>query len=98
MSSIDGPPSTPEHTITLGDLRHLVLLTGRDLRECVGMFGEDHQHTRTAIRLHAFLSALAAQDTLTEGSRRECFLALGPAPEPRPELDTEPEPGRDAVD
>ena len=84
MSSIDGPPSTPEHAITLGDLRHLVYLTGRDLKETVEQFGEDHWYTRTAIRLHAFLSALAAQDTLTEGQRREVFVALGPAPEPLP--------------
>ena len=71
-----------DHAITLGDLRHLVHLTGRDLRECVDQFGEDHQYTRTAIRLHAFLSALAAQDKITEGYRREVFLALGGAPEP----------------
>ena len=74
-------PAT-DHAITLGDLRHLVHLTGRDLRECVDQFGEDHQYTRNAIRLHAFLSALAAQDKITEGYRREVFLALGPAPEP----------------
>ena len=74
-------PAT-DHAITLGDLRHLVHLTGRDLRECVDQIGEDHQYTRNAIRLHAFLSALAAQDKITEGYRREVFLALGPAPEP----------------
>lgn len=71
-----------ECAITLGDLRHLVHLTGRDLKECVELFGEDHQYTRTAIRLHAVLSAIAADDKVTEGYRRECFLALGPAPEP----------------
>ena len=76
-------PAT-DHAITLGDLRHLVHLTGRDLKECVELFGEDHQYTRTAIRLHAVLSAIAADDKVTEGYRRECFLALGPAPEPLP--------------
>ena len=40
-----------ECAITLGDLRHLVHLTGRDLTQCVDQFGEDHWYTRTAPRL-----------------------------------------------
>ena len=85
MSSIDlGSPtmSSAEYAITLGDLRHLVHITGRDLKECVDLFGEDHMYTKEAIRLHAILSALAAEDEDTPGYRREVFLALGPAPEP----------------
>ena len=71
-----------ECAITLGDLRHLVHLTVV-LAELVDALSEvPAWYTRTAIRLHATLSALAADDKVTEGYRRECFLALGPAPEP----------------
>lgn len=80
--SIDGPPSTPEHAITLRDLRSLTYLTASDIARCANLFGEDHMYTKEAIRLHAILSALAAEDEDTPGYRREVFLALGPAPEP----------------
>ena len=60
--SIDGPPSTPEHAITLRDLRSLTYLTASDIARCANLFGEDHMYTKEAIRLHAILSALAAED------------------------------------
>ena len=48
--SIDGPPSTPEHAITLRDLRSLTYLTASDIARCANLFGEDHMYTKEPVK------------------------------------------------